>query len=106
VEDYSVYVVELSRDAGTQSKARGCVYVGETGLTPEERFSRHMKGGRTSSPKVFRHGVRLRPDLSFGFGPYETRDEALAAEAALAAKLRSEGYEVFGGQGTPFMSDG
>ena len=43
------------------------------------------------------HGVRLRPDLAEGWGPYGSRGEAEAAEAELAADLRARGHCVFGG---------
>ncbi len=43
------------------------------------------------------HGVRLRPDLAEGWGPYGSRREAEAAEAELAEQLRASGLCVFGG---------
>jgi hypothetical protein len=96
-----VYVVELAADAG-RAAGRGCLYVGETALVPEERFAKHRAGGRTAARVVRRYGVRLRPDLTRGVGPFATRAEAEAAEAALAAKLRRRGYVIFGGQGRTF----
>lgn len=97
---FSVYVVELAPAASRNGKP--AVYVGETGLTPAERFARHQAGGMTSSPTVARHGVALRPDLSVGVGPFDTRQEAEAAELALAERLRARGFDVHGGQGRTF----
>jgi len=98
---FSVYVVELEPEASANPGC-GCVYVGETALTPEERWERHRAAGRTASKVVTRFGRRLRPDLTAGVGPFTSRAEAEQAEAALAADLRRQGYEVFGGQGRTF----
>ena len=83
---YSLYVIELSREALGESRFatrnpepredKPCVYVGQTGLSPEERFAQH------------KYGLRLRPMLVANHGPCETRAEAEAAEAALAERLR------------------
>jgi hypothetical protein len=98
---WSVYVVELDPEAATDP-GRGVLYVGETSLTPERRFTQHMnqertkKGGRLHSSVVAEYGKRLRMDLA----PTERffdRDSAKRAEAAWAAHLRSLGYVVEGG---------
>jgi hypothetical protein len=99
---YSVYVIELDAAACRDGTWKGCLYVGETGLRPEERLARHKAGGRTSAGVVRRYGIRLRPDLTRGIGPFPTRVEAQAAEARLAEELRLKGYAVFGGQGRTF----
>jgi len=102
---HSVYVVEL--DPAVRERARlqrlnpdadpekPCVYVGMTGLDPEERFENHRAGYR-ASPVVRDFGVRLLPELCEGLEnlPYEL---ALRAEADLAAYLRQNGYFVAGG---------
>jgi hypothetical protein len=98
---YHVYVIELDPAA---RRARDCdgadpgppVYVGQSALTPEERFDQH-RAGRRASRIVRAHGVRLRPDLSTGWGPYGSRREAEAAEAELADHLRARGHCVRGG---------
>jgi hypothetical protein len=97
---YSVYVVEL--DPAASSTGGPCVYVGETALTPDERFKRHLAGHRASRV-VTRYGTRLRPDLADGIGPFPSKEDALQAERALAHALRARGFEVFGGQGEPFV---
>jgi hypothetical protein len=97
---YHVYVMELEPEAPSES--RPAVYVGETGQTPEQRFAKHKAGGLTASPVVYRRGLRLRPDLWAGVGPFAKREEAEAAELTVARRLRSAGYDVHGGQGRTF----
>ena len=98
--EFHVYVVELDRHAlGTTLP---CVYVGETALAPAIRLEKHRAGGRTASSVVAQHGLRLRADLAAGWGPYESRQAAVNAEAALARTLRGRGYRVHGGQGYSF----
>ena len=56
-----------SRERNPGGAAAGCLSVGVTGLTPEERFERHRLG--TQSGRFVRaHGLRLRLDLVDGFG--------------------------------------
>jgi len=102
---HSVYVVEL--DPAVRERVRlqrlnpdadpekPCVYVGMTGLDPEERFENH-KAGYRASPVVRDFGLRLLPELSEGLEnlPYKL---AVRAEADLAAYLRQNGYFVAGG---------
>ena len=47
--------------------------------------------------KPHRFGVRLRYDLMKGIGPFRTRDDAEAAEKAVAEALRRRGHRVFWG---------
>lgn len=93
VAEYSVYVVELD-----ESKRRGAtksaLYVGQTALSPEDRLAQHLNH-QHSSRHVRGHAVRLRPDLYAEHNPLPTRAEAESKEAWLAAKLRSEGYDVY-----------
>jgi len=94
---YSVYVIELDDAVGPRvCPDKPAVYVGQTVVTPEERFEQHRRGYR-SSRIVRKHGVRLRPRLYRNFGPYETRAEAEAAELQLARRLRNRGFTVYGG---------
>jgi len=98
---YSVYVIELHREAVPARFARaavkGCVYVGQSVRTPEERFAQHMRGGRLANTKVYKYGVRLRPDLYGAWNPFGTRREAEEAEEALAMELEQRGYVVYWG---------
>ena len=101
---YSLYVIELSRVALGESRFanrnpepredKPCVYVGQTSLSPEERFAQHQAGYK-SNRFAHKYGLRLRPKLVANRGPYETRAEAEAAEAALAERLRCRGYAVW-----------
>jgi len=98
---YSVYVIELHREAVPARLAhagvKGCVYVGQTIRTPDQRFAQHMRGGRLANTKVYKYGVRLRPDLYGAWNPFGTRREAEAAEEALAMELERRGYVVYWG---------
>jgi hypothetical protein len=59
---HNVYVVLLDPAAGRLRAVRAanprrdpkkpCVYVGMTGLTPEERFTNHKQGIKSASPHV------------------------------------------------------
>jgi hypothetical protein len=46
---------------------------------------------------VRRFGVRLRPDIYRLFPLVRTREESRCLEARVAARLRMQGYVVFGG---------
>jgi predicted GIY-YIG superfamily endonuclease len=99
---HSVYAIELDpvvwknrtfRQRNPGGASGGCLYIGVTGLTPEQRFERHRTG--TQSARYVRlHGLRLRLDLVEGFSrlPYPI---AAAMEPALAAWLRAQGFAVW-----------
>lgn len=70
-----------------------CLYVGMTGLTPEDRFASH-KAGYKSNRYVRKYGVHLLPDLYAGLNPMPYA-VAQATEARLADELRSAGYAVW-----------
>ena len=97
---YRVYVIELDPE-GLGDCGKGAVYVGETSLSPEERFAKH-KSGTKAARVVTRRGLRLRPDLSPA-EVFETRGQALRAERRTANRLTHQGYRVWGGQGRRFM---
>ena len=100
---HSVYVVQLSSDVLQERKfvranpghdpSLPCVYVGMTGLTPEERFLNHRKG-RKSNRYVHRYGVKLLPRLYRRYNPMTYRG-AQKLEVKLAGKLRKKGYAVW-----------
>jgi len=100
---HNVYVVELDpailnvarfrRANPDRDLLKPCVYVGMTGLTPEERFARH-KAGIQANPYVQRFGVRLLPKL-YAYAnpmPYEAAREM---EVELAIGLQEQGYGVW-----------
>lgn len=100
---HCVYVVLLSRDVLYETKfkrcnpdhdpAKPCVYVGMTGLTPDERFDKH-KAGIRANRYVQRYGLRLLPELYECYNPmpYEAAKDM---EVELAIGLREEGYGVW-----------
>ena len=102
---HNVYVVLLDSAVGKVRKVRAenpkrdrkkpCVYVGMTGLTPEERFANH-KAGIKDAPLVKRYGIRLLPGLFAYLNPMPF-EVAAQMEMELAEDLRRAGYTVTGG---------
>ncbi len=102
---HNVYVVLLDLAAGRLRSVRAanpdrdpkkpCVYVGMTGLSPEERLANH-KAGTKAAGVVTRYGIRLLPELYEHLNPmpYEA---AAQMETDLAEDLRRAGYTVTGG---------
>jgi hypothetical protein len=100
---HHVYVVLLSKDVLFESKfkrcnpdydpAKPCVYVGMTGLNPDDRFDKH-KAGIRSNRFVERYGLKLVPELYECYNPmpYEAAKEM---EVELAIALRETGYGVW-----------
>ena len=104
-DHHNVYVVLLDSAVGRLKKMRAvnpdrdpkkpCVYVGMTGLAPEERFANH-KAGMKDAPLVKRHGIRLLPELYAHLNPMPF-EAAAQMEKDLADDLRRAGYTVTGG---------
>ena len=102
---HHVYVVLLDPVVGKFRKVRAanrsrdpekpCVYVGMTGLTPEERFANHKAGIKDAS-LVNRFGIRLLPELYTHLNPMPF-PAAVQMEMDLAEDLRQAGYTVSGG---------
>lgn len=104
-DHHHVYVVRLDPAVGKTRAVRlanpdrdckkPCVYVGMTGLMPEERFANH-KAGVKDAWVVKRYGVGLMPELYEHLNPmpYEA---AAKMEVDLAEDLRQAGYTVTGG---------
>ena len=102
---HHVYVVLLDPAAGRLRAVRAanskrdprkpCVYVGMTGLTPEDRLTNHKAGTKAASV-VKHYGLRLLPELYKHLNPmpYEA---AARMEVDLAEDLRRAGYTVAGG---------
>jgi hypothetical protein len=101
--DRNLYVVELNSKVFDWDQrffednlhwipGNPCVYVGMTGLTPEERFRAHQRGEHAA--RVGRkYGRRLLPDLYQHFNPlpYELAQQM---EPELARQLRAAGLAV------------
>jgi predicted GIY-YIG superfamily endonuclease len=102
---HNVYVVLLDPAVGKIRKVcadnpgrdpkKPCVYVGMTGLTPEERFANH-KAGTKAAWVVKRYGIRLLPELFAHLNPMPF-EAAVQMEKDLAEDLRRAGYTVTGG---------
>ena len=100
---HSVYVVLLSKDVLYEPRfkrcnpgydpAKPCVYVGMTGLDPDDRFDKH-KAGIRSNKFVRLYGLRLVPDLYERYNPM-SYGVAQAMEVELAIGLREAGYGVW-----------
>ncbi len=91
--DPKVLEIKRFRDANPDHRAdKPCVYLGSTGLTPEERFAQHKRGFKAARfAKLF--GIELhRKTHNLLAVPWP---EAEARERALAAKLRKSGYAVW-----------
>jgi len=102
-----IYVIELDPKAWSEPRLRRenpritgtpvrCVYVGETGRSPELRFAQHKAGIRANT-LVERYGIRLLEHLmQERYWPaVHTTDEAERAEKRRANSLRSRGYAVY-----------
>ena len=102
---HNVYVVLLSPEACKLRDVRAenpkadpkkpCLYVGMTGLTPEERFQNH-KQGLKAARVVQLFGLRLMPELYELYNPMPF-EAAVEMERELAEDLRAQGYTVTGG---------
>ena len=109
--NYSVYVVELSRSVFTEdARFRNanpqyngvlqCLYVGMTSRTPKRRFHQHKsgslskKGYKLSSSLVEKYGLYLRPSLYEHLNPM-SKSQALAMEKQLTRDLRRQRYAVW-----------
>ena len=100
---HSVYVIELDPAIYNSARFRKanpdhdltkpCVYVGCTGLTPEQRFEKH-KAGIRANKFVQRFGLRLLPKL-YAYANPMPYDAARDMEVELAIALRQAGHGVW-----------
>ena len=91
----AAFLPEIRRANPRRDPALPCLYVGMTGLSPEERFANHKQGVKAA--RVVQHfGLKLLPELYEVYNPmpYEA---ALQREHELAEDLRAQGYTVAGG---------
>ena len=101
---YSVYVIQLSDEVRALRRFRAanpdmrpgypCFYVGQTHLSPEERFAKH-KGGHKAGRYVLRHGLHLVPAMYEHINPVGTRERAEEIERVLTGYLRRHGFGVW-----------
>ena len=102
-ETSNVYVIRLDEAVLKNRRFRAanpdyvkgspCVYVGATGLSPEERFANH-KSGHKANWYARTYGDALFPELFRHLNPM-TYQRALATEIAVAEELRQEGFAVW-----------
>ena len=100
---HNVYVVLLSPRVLQEAKFRRCnpqyeatkpcVYVGMTGLDPDDRFDKH-KAGIRAARYVTLYGERLLPELYACYNPMPY-NAARDMEVELAIGLREKGYGVW-----------
>ncbi|MFQ5581334.1 MAG: hypothetical protein ACE5F3_01745 [Mariprofundaceae bacterium] len=102
---HHVYVIELDEAVLKDRKFlsanphyKDCLgaiplYVGMTGLDPEQRFENHRNGYK-SCKYVKKYGLRLIPEMYESYNPMSYED-AVRMEQNLAEKLRCEGYVVW-----------
>ena len=100
---HNVYLVLLSPRVLQEAKFRRCnpqyeatkpcVYVGMTGLDPDDRFDKHKAGIRAAS-YVTLYGERLLTELYACYNPMPY-NAARDMEIELAIGLREKGYGVW-----------
>jgi len=103
--DRNLYVVELDPKVFDKEErfaqanphwipGKLCVYVGITGLTPEERFQKHKSGHKAGRRFVQRYGRRLLPQFYEHINPLPY-DLVQEMERELARQLRDDGLGVW-----------
>ena len=100
---HNVYVIELDpvvlnirrflKANPERDITKPCVYVGMTGLTPEQRFAKH-KAGIKANRFAQQFGLRLLPRL-YAYANPMPYQAARDMEVELAIALREEGYAVW-----------
>ena len=99
-----VYVIRLDsavweksgafrRESPGRDPRKPCVYVGKSGLPPEQRLKNH-KDGQKAGRFVERYGLALLPRL-YERIPLMTHEDALVMEKMLAKRLRRRGCAVW-----------
>ena len=102
-DHHNVYVILLDPAVAKLRKLRlanphrdpkkPCLYIGLTGLAPEERFANHKQGLKSAS-LVKRYGLRLVPELYDHLNPMPYA-AAAQMEKDLSDDLRRAGYTVY-----------
>jgi hypothetical protein len=94
-EVYTIYIINLVDESGSDPAPDKWVYVGETSKTPEERFDEHKNGTRDNKD-AREHGRDLNYDLMKDIPQVRFRQDSQWLEADTGEKLRSRGYVVEG----------
>ena len=100
---YNIYVITLSNTVLREPKfiqanpgrddSKPCLYVGMTGLSPEERFENH-RCGHKAAYFPHRYGEKLMPEFYNCFNPMSL-DQAKLMEPAFAELLKRQGFAVW-----------
>ena len=93
-ERFNVYVVQLEEVPGGTGKD---VYVGMTGLTPEERYANHKRGKPAGKKIVTKYGVKLLPELYEHLNPLSWEEANKMEKETLPRELMAKGFKVYGG---------
>ena len=93
-ERSNVYVVQLK---GIPGGTGNDVYVGMTGLTPEERYANHKRGYKAGKKIVTRYGVKLLPELYDHLNPMTRAEAERMEKEILPRELTAKGFKVYGG---------
>ena len=94
-EVYTIYIINLVDESGSDPAPRKWVYVGETSKTPEERFDEHKNGIRDNKA-AREHGRDLNYDLMKDIPQVRFKQDSKWLEAQTGEELRSRGYVVEG----------
>jgi hypothetical protein len=89
---FQVYIALLQ---GVPGASPPSLYVGMTGLTPDERYLNHQGGYKSGKGWIKRYGIGLLPQLVIRLNPMSWAD-AMAVEAELLMRLRRAGFDVHG----------
>ena len=88
-----LYEARFRRCNPDYDPTKPCVYVGMTGLDPDDRFDKH-KAGIRSNKYVRLYGLRLLPELYESYNPM-SYEAARTMEVELGIHLRKAGYGVW-----------
>jgi len=89
---HHVYVALLADVPGDSDLS---LYVGMTGLTPDERYLNHLAGIKSGKGWVRRYGLGLLPQLVVRLNPM-SEPNARVVEGELHARLEEAGFDVHG----------
>ena len=103
-----IYVIELDPEVWKEPRfrrqnkelvdrtPRGYLYVGQTGLSVEERFKQHAQGYRSNRfVRLYGRGLLMRFMQEKYWPPQTTTSKAEAAERRRADSLRKRGFAVY-----------
>jgi hypothetical protein len=110
---FSIYIVDLDPDIAPPMVNRGklckLVYVGQTSLTPEQRFAQHKGPAPRPGKRDLRSRIVNKRGVGLNYGLMKSLDtEAFSLEQAkeretyVSGLLERRGYRVFGDGATRY----